>query len=293
MFHRPIRITKADGTTEHFEPSKLEASLERAGASPNIQQRILRRVTRDIREDMTTEEIYRHAFDLLRQDEQPAVAARYSLKRAIFELGPSGFPFERFLSEVLKAHGWSTQTGVGMTGRCAPHEVDVLAEKHGRRIGIEAKFHNNPGTITDLKDALYVHARYEDLKHPRIGEPIHEGWLITNTRFSHNAVRYGRCVGLGLIGWDYPKGRGLDVLIERAGVHPLTCLTTLSEGEKRRLLENNIVLCKTVKTGKHLLVEHGVSPRKIPDVLQEATQLCTPVEPHPIEIPRVETHTAQ
>src|SRR3989344_8924721 len=159
-----ILITKADGEQEPFDPAKLELSLEHVGASSVVRARIAARVLRELKPGMKTEEIYQHAFDMLQKEELLPVAARYSIKRAVFDLGPSGFPFEQFLAEVLRAHGWNTRTGVALTGRCAPHEVDVLAEKNGKRIGIEAKFHNEAGGKTDIKDALYVFARYQDLK---------------------------------------------------------------------------------------------------------------------------------
>lgn len=271
-----ILITKADGEQEPFDPHKLDASLKRAGAQLQARNHIVSRVEKELREGMRTEDIYSHAFEYLREEGAPAVAARYSIKRAIFALGPSGFPFEQYLSEVLRAHGWSTRTGVAMTGRCAPHEVDVLAEKNGRRIGIEAKFHNVPGGKTDIKDALYVHARYEDLaKAPERASRVDEGWLVTNTRFTRNAIRYAQCANLTLLGWDYPRNRGLLEMIEEVRVHPLTALTTLTDGEKRRLMDNNVVLCKNVQTG-HLLEEFGVKPSRIPQVIEEAKYLCEP-----------------
>lgn len=269
-----ILITKSDGEQELFDASKLDASLAHAGANSAIRERIIAHVERELKPDMTTEEIYRHAFDILRREESSPVAARYSVKHAVFALGPSGFPFEQFLAEILRAHGWTARTGVALTGRCAPHEVDVLAEKNGRRVGIEAKFHNEPGGRTDIKDTLYVRARYDDLKNaPDALSRVDEGWLVTNTRFTRNAIRYAQCSNLTLLGWDYPNGRGLLAMIEEAKVHPLTCLTTLSEGEKRMLLDNKIVLCKTVQTG-HLLEEYGVKPGRIPSVLEEAQRLC-------------------
>ncbi len=269
-----VLVTKADGEQEPFDPAKLEFSLERVGASSTVRARIAARVLRELKPGMTTEEIYRHAFDMLRKEESTPIAARYSIKRAVFELGPSGFPFEQFLAEILRAHGWNARTGVALTGRCAPHEVDVLAVKQGKRIGIEAKFHNEPGGKTDIKDALYVHARYEDLKNsPEASSRLDEGWLVTNTRFTRNAIRYAQCSNLTLIGWDYPRTQNLLSLIEEAHVHPLTCLTTLSEGEKHRLLEQKVVLCKTVAS-RHVLEEYGVKPARIPQVLEEAQQLC-------------------
>jgi hypothetical protein len=267
-------VTKADGEMELFDPAKLEHSLELAGASSTARARVLSQVTHILRPGMMTEDIYRKAFDMLKKEETPPVAARYSIKRAIFALGPSGYPFEQFLAAVMRGHGWSTQTGVALNGRCAPHEVDVLAEKNGKRIGIEAKFHNEPGGKTDIKDALYVKARYDDLKNtPEASSRVDEGWLVTNTRFTRNAIRYSQCSNLKLIGWDYPRTRGLLQLIEEARVHPLTCLTTLTESEKHRLLDQRIVLCKDVQT-KHLLEEYGIKPDRIPHVVDEAKRLC-------------------
>ena len=271
-----VLITKADGEREPFDPHKLDASLAHAGASITAREHIGARIKKELREGMRTEDIYTHAFEYLREEGAPAVAARYSVKRAIFALGPSGFPFEQFLGEVLRAHGWRVRTGVAMTGRCAPHEVDVLAEKNGHRIGIEAKFHNEAGGKTDIKDALYVKARFDDLVHsPESSMRVDEGWLVTNTRFTRNAIRYARCSNLTLLGWDYPTNRGLREMIEMARVHPLTALTTLHDGEKRQLLENNIVLCKSVQT-KHVLEEYGVKPARIPAILEEAKYLCAP-----------------
>jgi hypothetical protein len=267
-------ITKADGLQEAFDPAKLEHSLQLAGASSTSRARVVAHVLEELRPGMRTEDIYRHAFDILKKEEMAPVAARYSIKRAVFELGPSGFPFEQFLSEVLRSLGWSARPDVTLMGRCAPHEVDVLAEKQGKRVGIEAKFHNDPGGKTDIKDALYVKARYDDLKQaPLQSSRVDEGWLVTNTRFTQNAIRYARCSNLTLIGWDYPRTRGLLSMIEEGKVHPITCLTTLSEGEKRRLLESKVVLCKSVTTS-HLLQEYGVKPDRVPHVLDEARLLC-------------------
>lgn len=268
-------VIKADGEAEAFAPEKLDMSLSRAGASADMRRRILSHIERELKPGMTTEHIYSHAFALLKEDETPAVAARYSLKRALFALGPSGFPFEQFLAEVLRAHGWSARTGVSLNGRCAPHEVDILAEKQGRRIGIEAKFHNDASGKTDIKDALYVHARYHDLaRAPEESSRVDEGWLATNTRFTRNAIRYAQCSNLTLLGWDYPRGRGLETLIDEKKVHPITCLTTLSDSEKHRLMDKHIVLCRDVGS-EHVLREHGIKPIQIERVLTEARNLCS------------------
>jgi hypothetical protein len=271
-----LLVIKADGEEEPFDSSKLNESLERAGASSSARDYIIEHVTDLLRSaPLSTRDIYSRAYELLKKREAAPVAARYSIKRAIFELGPSGYPFEQFFAEVLRSHGWKTEHSVVLRGRCVEHEVDVLAAKNGKRIGIEAKFHNTPGIKTDVKDALYVHARYHDLELARDArDRVDQGWLVTSTRFTEQAIRYGECVGLPMIGWDYPRKGNLMQLIEEGQVHPLTCLTTLSQTEKQLLLDSNIVLCRTVGTNEQILKEHGVSPSKIPDVQNEARKLC-------------------
>lgn len=274
-------ITKADGEREAFDAEKLRGSLSRSGASPKTIDAILSHIGDELREGATTTEIYAHAFSYLTQHEEAPVAARYSLKRAIFDLGPSGFPFEQFVAALLRAKGYRAETGLALTGKCAPHEVDVLAEKGGRKMGIEVKFHNTPGTKTDLKDALYVFARFEDLKATHDDRShVDEGWLVTNTRFTRSAIRYGRCAGLNMLGWDYPHNRGLLSLIEETGLHPLTCLTTLPDSEKRMLLDKNIVLCRDIKT-PHLLESYGIGGKRAETVLKEAAHVCVPIAPSP------------
>ena len=270
-----IFITKADGEREIYSREKLTTSLIRAGANSEARDRVVAQIERELREGMTTEDVYQYAYQALKTIEDVGVAARYSVKRAVFDLGPSGYPFESFVAEILRAHGWRTHVEVAMNGRCAPHEVDVLAEKGHTRAGIEVKFHNTPGTATDVKDALYVHARFEDLKHaPHEHDRVTEGWLVTNTRFTRTAIRYGRCSGLIMYGWDYPRNRGIVDMIESMGVHPLTCLTTLSGSEKQRLLERNVVLCRSIKDNPSVLSEFGISPSKISSIATEARRLC-------------------
>ena len=269
-------ITKADGQQEIYAREKLDTSLKHAGASFEARARVIEQIERELREGMTTEDIYQYAFQALKSIEDIPVAARYSIKRAVFDLGPSGYPFESFFAEILRAHGWRTRVEVAMNGRCAPHEVDVLAEKGRVRAGIEVKFHNTAGVVTDVKDALYVHARFEDLKHaPHEHERVTEGWLVTNTRFTRTAIRYGRCAGLTMYGWDYPRHRGIVDMVEQMAGHPLTCLTTLSSGEKQRLLERNIVLCKSIRDNPNMLTGFGIAPSKIASVAHEAKNLCT------------------
>lgn len=272
-----ILIVKADGSREPFDAGKLEYSLRKAGAKDQEVQEVVESISSKLVDGMTTAEIYREAFDILKKKEI-GMASRYSLRRALLQLGPTGFPFENFIAELFTVDGYETTTGNIVRGKCGEHELDLIASKGGKCLGAEIKFHNKPGVKTDLKVALYVHARFIDLideKAPESGTcDITKGLLITNTKFTINAVEYGVCAGLTMIGWNYPGTGNLQDLIEQAGIHPITCLTTLSEAQKRQLMENGILICRVLISNREALKSIGLSDEKVEAVLAEASVLC-------------------
>lgn len=270
---RKTLIVKEDGTQEYFDVAKLRLSLSRAGAPGREIDDIVRHVSAAIKDGDSTKSIYRHAFAHLKKSVRPA-AARYSMKRAVLALGPSGFPFEKFIAEIFTALGYRAKTGVVLAGKCVEHEVDVIAEGSERRIGVEAKFHNDLGLKSDVKVALYVKARFDDLAAAGKPQYFDERWLVTNTKFTEQATLYGRCAGISLVSWEYPKQRNLNHLIEEAGVHPVTCLTTLSRKEKDTLLSRSIVLCRDIMRDRNTLASAGLSGTKIDGVIAEARALC-------------------
>ena len=100
-----VLIRKADGTDEPFNPDKLVNSLRRAGAEEEAISHITEKIKGELRPLMRTSDIYRRAFLFLRK-ERRGIAARYSLKRAVLEFGPSGFPFESYIAELFRARGY-------------------------------------------------------------------------------------------------------------------------------------------------------------------------------------------
>lgn len=282
MAKKKTLIKKTDGSMEYFQASKLRRSLKRAGANPKTIEEIVSKVLRELRPGITTTQIYKKAFSLLRKKEVCTVTARYSLKRAVFALGPSGFPFEAFVGEVYRTRGYRVSNNDVLKGRCVEHETDMLATSKEETIAAEIKFHNRLGIKTDVKDALYVQARFEDLVgYRKKGGKIvvDEGVLITNTKFTSNAEQYGKCVGLNMISWDYPRKEGnLHALVINSGLHPVTCLPSLSNTEKRALLDRSIVLCRDVKQHASRLVGYGIPKKKIPVLLEEASSLCQSCE---------------
>lgn len=275
---KEVLIIKASGEREPFSEEKLRSSLEKSRASADLIAQTLQHIKKELKDGMRTADIYRHAFSLLRKH-YPLSAACYSLKKAIMELGPTGFPFERFVGELLRAQGFSVQVGKVHRGLCVSHEIDVAAEKDNRHIMVECKFHNEQGLKSDVKVALYVQARFEDIEKqwrlkPGHGEKFHEAWLVTNTKLTSDAIKYAACVKMKAIGWNYPAQGSLQNLIEKSGLHPLTCLTTLSRFQKRQLLDQGLILCRDISRSENALKSIGINKSKMGQIVEEIDKLC-------------------
>ncbi|HEY0221060.1 MAG TPA: ATP cone domain-containing protein [Candidatus Paceibacterota bacterium] len=273
-----IYVVKADGAREPFDSTKLEHSLKKAGASQRYVDEITNHIKTHLTEDITTHEIYKHAFELLNKKDQP-IAVKYSLKRAIMDLGPSGFPFEDFVAEIFRYKGYEAKTGQIVKGFCVEHEIDVVAWDKKELIMVEAKFHNELGTKSDLKVALYVKARFDDLSKMKFdygGERnVNEGWLVTNTKFTSTAIEYGSCQGgMKMVGWNYPPEGNLHDMILESKLHPITCLVSLNSREKKVLLDQGIVLCKSVMEDSSILDSiGGMTEKSKRAVLEEIAML--------------------
>lgn len=269
-----FNVTKANGDVVPFSEEKLRDSLKRAGAKQDDINHIIYALEKEMYEKISTQVIYKNAFRLLKKISKPA-AAKYSIKKAILELGPSGYPFERFVGQILHHHGYEISVGITLQGKCVTHEIDVLALKDNEHFMVECKFHNQMGRKCDVKIPLYINSRFLDVvdnwsKLPGHGDKFHQGWIVTNTRFTEDAEKYGVCAGLRLLSWDYPKKNNLRHFIDRASLHPITCLTTLSKADKQRIMDQGIVLCKELITDHEILNKLGISKRKISQVLKEA-----------------------
>lgn len=251
-----LEIIKASGEKEKFNKKKLEQSLKRAGAESALAKKVSREISKKVSAGISSEKILNQAISFLKK-ENPILAARYNLKRAIMELGPTGFPFEKYIAEILKAYGYRTKVGKMVKGYCLSHEIDVIVQKDpsassGQKkehFMIECKYHNRRGRRSDVKVALYIYARFLDVKKawekvPGHNQFFHQAWLVTNTKCTSEAIRYGKCTGLKIISWRYPKNESLEYLIEKKGLYPITILPSLNKYAKSRLAESKIILAK-------------------------------------------------
>lgn len=269
---KQVFIKKMNGEVQEFNPSKLYNSLTKAKASQKVAEDIVSHIEKELRDGMTTTDIYHHAFELLKKVEKPT-SVRYSLRKAVLALGPSGFAFEKFVAEIFRAKGFETETDVIMQGECVSHEIDVVAWNPEKLIVVEAKFHNDLFIKSDIKVVLYVKARFDDLANTVLDyggkRKIDEGWIVTNTKFSEQATHYAECKNMKIVGWNYPKEGNLEDLIIDAQLHPITCLTSISPKEESLIMEAGIVLCKQALENQDILLQQGISKQKIAEMVDE------------------------
>lgn len=272
-----IDIIKSSGEKVKFSLDKLKTSLKRIGADKQTIKQIIDKVRDELYQGISTKEIYNRAFALLKK-KQSYLASKYKLKKAIYELGPTGFPFERFISAVLEYSGYTTELDKILFGQCVTHEIDVIAHKNNQTTLIECKFHNEEGLNCNVKIPLYINSRYNDVKSywntNNNKTTLTEGWVVTNTRFSEDALQFGTCVNLYLLSWDHPKNNGLKDRIDRLGLYPITVSTLLTNREKQFLLSRDVVLCRSL-IGDDFYLDHlGISETRKQKILNEIKMLC-------------------
>jgi len=276
MKNKNITITKASGVQDIFSSEKLRASLKKSGTDENTVENILFEIESILYDGISTKKIYQAAFNMLKKGLK-SNAGRYNLKRAIMALGPSGFPFEKYIAAIFEWQGYKVQTQLFLEGACVTHEIDVLAENDDHFLLTECKFHNSLGIVSNVKIPLYVHSRYRDVQNnwQKTSHKPLKCCVVTNTKFSSDAVKYGVCEGLSLLSWDYPANNSLRNLIDESKLYPITCLTSLTNKEKETIIMEGIVLCKELLKREALLHDIRISLTRIPNILSEIKSLCS------------------
>lgn len=273
-----MKITKHSGHSVPFDKEKLKLSLEKSGANSDLIEESLLQIEKQMYDGITTKEIYKLAFDILKKASN-VHAARYNIRLALQMLGPAGFYFEKFISRLYAADGFKTITNLTLQGKCVSHEVDIAIVKNNIITMVECKFHGSRDGSTDVKVPMYILSRFNDLKvKPQTifsgNETINSCIIVTNNRFTKDAQDFANCSGISLLSWDYPQNNNIKNKIDKGALYPITCLTTLSMIEKEKLLVLDQILVKDLIDNPQILVKIELSDNRIKNILAEASQLC-------------------
>ncbi|MFV8465689.1 ATP cone domain-containing protein [Flavobacterium sp. LB1P62] len=273
-----MKIIKNSGDIVEFNAEKLKKSLLKSGANNEVVERILQSIQSEIYEGIATKQIYKMAFTMLKKTAN-SHAARYNLKEAIRLLGPAGFFFEKYIARLFFAEQYEAVTNLTLQGKCVSHEIDVVVKKNGTVAMVECKYHAGRDAASDVKVPMYILSRFNDLKgrqHAVFGqeEIILKCWIVTNNRFTTDAIDFANCSELNLLSWNYPEDNNLKTKNDNGNLYPVTCLTTLSLAEKDKLLILNVILVKEIINNSDCLEKIELSNSRIKNVLKEASDLC-------------------
>ena len=273
-----MKIVKHSGNIVDYNPSKLEQSLMKSGASQRVVKTILEAIEKEIYEGISTKQIYKMAFGLLKKVSN-SNAARYNLKEAIRLLGPAGFFFEKYIALLFSSENYQAVNNFILQGKCVSHEIDILVKKDSAIAMIECKFHMGKDANSDVKVPMYILSRFNDLKDNRHtiftrNDTVSKCWIVTNNRFTTDAIAFAKCSKLNLLSWNYPENDNLKTKNDTNYLYPITCLTTLSLAEKDKLLFLDVILVKELINNSESLEKIGLSSNRIKNVLKEASELC-------------------
>lgn len=283
MIMREILVKKEDGNLEKFNAKKIKKSLKHLGINDSLTDKLIEDIynkAKFCKEGgiCSTQDIYKGILNNLKKNKDKKFFLRYNLPLAISKLGPEGFAFEKFVGEIFEAYKYSPVfVGKKIPGKCiSNHEMDIVAHKDNTIITAELKFHNSRSKKTDLKVALYMKARFDDIEESGFyGDSIPRKMIITNTKFTENTKKYSKCVDIDVLSWNFPEKNNLHDFILHSGVHPVTSLESISNKAKEFFVKKKIVSCNDIlKSNNRVLEENHFIPKKnIPLVLKEIEEI--------------------
>ncbi len=272
-----LKVINLKGEKEPFSSEKIYKACLRSGASEKTAREITKEIKNQVYEEIKTEQIGKIVRKLLEEKSEEAVAIKFCLKKAMRDLGPSGFSFEKFIVAILEEKGFQVDINQIMPGRCITnYEIDFVVKMGEKRQLGECKYRSDPKKKTDLRVALYNYARFLDISnHPLLKDADIEAILITNAKFTSKAIKYSECNKVKLLGWRYPKTGGLEKLIEETKLYPITILPSFDQELKNAFSKKNLMLVKDLlkTTPKTIANLANISIQKSNQLTKEANIL--------------------
>lgn len=241
-------VKKFSGELVPLNKSSLMYSLSKSGASQQEVAKVFNGIEAQLYNEITTKKLYQLAFNELKKIRK-SYAARYSLKKALRDLGPDGYNFEIWVTRFFEEIGCQATHSQTLKGTAVNHEIDVIAIKNGKLQLAECKFRNDVDAKIPVTTPMYFLSRFNDLKENEFeffGQKLKPatGWLITNAYLTLDAVSFANYYGIELISWNYPEKSNIKTRVDSGGLYPITCLTSLNKLQKNILLKEEIVLVK-------------------------------------------------
>ena len=269
-----VFVTKADGSKQLFDKEKVVRTCLRMGASRALASEVAEKVESRVYEGMPTARVLHLIFRFMRED-KPGVRHLIDLRKGL-SLMSSKPEFEEFVRVLLKYQGFEVSSNQILKGRCGEHEVDAIARKGDVTYFVEAKHHLSYHALIGLDESRIARAVLEDVNEnfepTKTVVRIDKAMIVTNSRYSEHAIKYGRCRGIVQSGWNYPVNQGIEKVIEEKGLHPLSCLRGLRDEDRFRLVDSGLVLIRQLldEDQQGLARKTGLKLQTVEEILEGA-----------------------
>ncbi|MGA3110769.1 MAG: restriction endonuclease [Candidatus Bathyarchaeia archaeon] len=275
-------MIKVDGSKQLFDKEKVVRTCLRMGASRQLALEVAQKVEIRVYEGMPTAKVLQLIFRFMRKD-KPGVRYLFDLRKGLSLMG-SKPEFEVFIRVLLAHQGFEVSPNQILKGRCVEHEVDAIARKDGVTYFVEAKHHLSYHALTGLDESRIARAVLEDVSESfqlgRTDLKIDKAMIVTNTRYSEHAIKYGLCRGILQVGWNYPVNEGLESMIEQKRLHPLSCLRGLSSEDRLRLVDCGLVLIRQLlaEDQSELARKTGLKLEVVKEIMEKARSSANTLE---------------
>ena len=275
---RDLYVINSRGEREPFSVGKVYRGLRKSGVEKELAKKITKIIQKEAFPGIRTSEIAKRIGKFLFK-EFPREAIKFNLKEGMLKLGPTGFLFEKYIGEIFSDLGYKVKLNLKLQGASsARYEIDFLAKKPlapfgGKRCEVylgECKYHRQVGGRVDLGIALMNYSRYLDLK-----KPLMKTIIVTNTKFTSQAIKYSEYQGVSLLGWRYPKKRGLETLIAKRNLYPITILPSLKPELKNIFVQDGKILARDILkiSPQKFSKKHKIPLWKLQKLIKEAETL--------------------
>ena len=270
-------VKKNSGELIPYDPKALKRSLTKSGAKKEEVEEVFELVSKDLYDGISTRDLYKKAFQYLK-NYRSSYAARYSLKRALRDLGPEGYYFEKWIGKLMQSAGYESLHSEVVQGNAVTHEIDVVASKGDQLLFCECKFRNDEDAKISVTTPMYFLSRMKEVQDHtyhffgRDMKPT-KGFLVTNAYLTTDSIDFANYYGIGLISWDYPEDLSIKHLVDSAALYPITCLTTLTDEQEKVLLSKECILVKDLKDNPKVLDSLNLAQVQLKEVLEEANEL--------------------
>ncbi len=274
-------VRKNNGEKEDFSFEKIYQSLQRVGVPRSLANSAVKEIKKKVYPGIKTKEIA-HLISEYFKEKNLGYALKFNLKEGMKKLGPTGFPFEKYIGEIFAVKGFEVKLNQIIRGCCSNYEIDFTAKKGALFYIGECKFRKLFKGKVHLDVALANYARFLDIKKEIERKRELKGLkvksiLVTNRKFTTKAINYSKCVGVDLLGWRYPSDKGLEFLIEEEKLYPITILPSLDRYTSRLFISRRITLIKDLLDINLVLLskETGVELKQLKSLQMEAKVLLS------------------